>query len=110
MHREGFGGEVTGRCYLPEAILAEATKTRVQSKDLVLGLPMRRAAGFSRNDGTTYGKNCNTFGHSGWGESFGFADPGAKLGITYAMNQMGSNLRGDPRSLRRIEATHDSLS
>jgi CubicO group peptidase (beta-lactamase class C family) len=37
-------------------------------------------------------------GHSGWGGSFGCADPDAKVGIGYAMNQMGADLVGDPRA------------
>ena len=103
------GGEFAGHRYLSQATLAEATRKRVHGKDLVLGIPMRWAAGFSCNDGVTYGENRNTFGHSGWGGSFGCADPDARLGIAYAMNQMSSTLRGDPRTLRLIEATYDSL-
>lgn len=103
------GGQHAGRRYLSEATLADATRQRVHGKDLVLGIPMRWAAGFSRNDGVTYGKNRNTFGHSGWGGSFACADPDAGLGIAYAMNQMNSNLRGDPRSLALIAAVYESL-
>ncbi|MFN2426193.1 MAG: serine hydrolase domain-containing protein [Candidatus Binatia bacterium] len=103
------GGEVGGRRYLSRETIAEATRKRVHAKDLVLGIPMRWAAGFSRNDGVTYGTNRNTFGHSGWGGSFGCADPDAQLGIGYAMNQMYANLRGDPRSVALIAAVYDSL-
>ncbi len=103
------GGEAAGRRYIRGETIEEATKKRVHSKDLVLGIPMRWGAGFSRNDGVTYGKNRNTFGHSGWGGSFGCADPDAKLGIAYAMNRMFANLRGDPRSLALLEATYASL-
>lgn len=103
------GGEAGGRRYLAPESIAEATRKRVHDKDLVLGIPMRWAAGFSRNDGVTYGKNRNTFGHSGWGGSFGCADPDAGIGIGYAMNQMYANLRGDPRSLALIAAVYESL-
>ena len=40
----------------------------------------------------------------------GFADPTTKLGIGYAMNQMQANLQGDPRTLRLVEATYQSLA
>lgn len=103
------GGEAGGRRYLGREAIEEATKKRVHAKDLVLGIPMRWGAGFSRNDGVTYGPNRNTFGHSGWGGSFGCADPDAGIGIGYAMNQMYANLRGDPRSLALLEALYASL-
>lgn len=102
------GGEAGGRRYLKPATLAEATRIRVRAKDLVLGVPMRWAAGFARNDGVTQGPNRATFGHSGWGGSFGCADPDARVGIGYAMNRMGSNLRGDPRALRLLAAVYGS--
>jgi CubicO group peptidase (beta-lactamase class C family) len=103
------GGEAGGHRYLGREAIEKATRKRVHSKDLVLGIPMRWGAGFSRNDGVTYGANRNTYGHSGWGGSFGCADPDAALGIGYAMNQMYANLRGDPRSLALLEATYTSL-
>jgi CubicO group peptidase (beta-lactamase class C family) len=103
------GGEQEGRRFLSRETLAAATRERVHVRDHVLQIPMRWAAGFLLNDGVTYGPNPNTFGHSGWGGSFGCADPDAKLGIGYAMNQMYANLQGDPRSLALIEAVYASL-
>ncbi len=103
------GGEQNGRRFLTRETLANATRERVHVRDHVLQVPMRWAAGFLLNDGISYGPNDNTFGHSGWGGSFGAADPDAKLGFGYAMNQMFPNLQGDPRSLTLIEATYASL-
>lgn len=103
------GASGSERRWLSAETLEAATRKRVHAKDLVLGIPMRWGAGFSRNDGVTYGPNRNTFGHSGWGGSFGCADPDARLGVGYAMNQMFANLRGDPRSLSLIAAVYDSL-
>lgn len=37
-------------------------------------------------------------------ESFAFADPGRRLGVSYVMNRMGQNLVGDPRGLALISA------
>jgi CubicO group peptidase (beta-lactamase class C family) len=103
------GGEAGGRRYLSPETIADATRERVHSVDLVLGFPMRWGAGFLLGDGVIYGPNPRTFGHSGWGGSFGCADPDAKLGIGYAMNQMYANVRGDPRSLALVRAVYESL-
>ncbi len=103
------GGEQDGRRYLSRETLAEATRERVQSTDLVLQVPVGWAAGWMLNGLGIYGPNERTFAHAGWGGSFGAADPDAKLGIGYAMNQMYPNLMGDPRSLALLEATYASL-
>jgi CubicO group peptidase (beta-lactamase class C family) len=103
------GGEQDGRRYLARETLAEATRERVHTTDLVLQVAMPWAAGWMRNDLGIYGPNPSTFAHAGWGGSFGAADPDARLGLGYAMNQMYANLMGDPRSLALIEATYASL-
>jgi CubicO group peptidase (beta-lactamase class C family) len=103
------GGEQDGRRFLSERTLAQATRERVLSTDLVLQVPMQWAAGWMLNDLGIYGPNARTFAHAGWGGSFGAADPDAKLGIGYAMNQMYPNLMGDPRSISLIEATYACL-
>ena len=51
-----------------------------------------------------YGPNPDAFGHSGWGGSFGCADPETKLAIGYVMNQMGDRVIGDPRAAALCEA------
>ena len=40
-----------------------------------------------------------SFGHAGAGGSLGYADPDAKVGYGYVMNQMGGGLTGDPRTI-----------
>lgn len=103
------GGEQDGRRYLSRQTLAEATRPRVESTDLVLQVPMGWCAGWMLNGLGIYGPNPRSFGHAGWGGSFGAADPDARLGFGYAMNQMYANLMGDPRSLALVEATYASL-
>jgi CubicO group peptidase (beta-lactamase class C family) len=103
------GGELGGRRFLSPAVLAEATRERVSSTDLVLQVPMPWAAGWMLNDLGIYGPNPRSFAHAGWGGSFGAADPDAKLGLGYAMNQMYPNLMGDPRSVSLIDAVYESL-
>jgi CubicO group peptidase (beta-lactamase class C family) len=103
------GGAWEGRRYLSRETLAQATRERVLATDHVLQFPARWAAGWMLNNYGIYGPNPNTFAHAGWGGSFGAADPDAKLGIGYAMNQMYANLMGDPRSLDLLNATYASL-
>jgi CubicO group peptidase (beta-lactamase class C family) len=103
------GGELAGVRVLGSSALARATRERVHVRDHVLQIPMRWAAGFLLNDGITYGPNENSFGHSGWGGSFGCADPDRRLGIGYAMNQMYANLQGDPRTLGLLDAVYASV-
>ena len=103
------GGESGGRRYLSPGTIKEAARTRVHSTDLVLGIPIRWASGFAGNDGAIYGPNRESFGHSGWGGSMGFADMDRRLAVGYAMNQMFANLRGDPRSLTLIAAVYAAV-
>ncbi|MCW0196520.1 serine hydrolase domain-containing protein [Sphingopyxis sp.] len=89
--------------------LAAATAPRTGGVDLVLGLPARWAAGFLTNSDGLYGPNEAAFGHSGWGGSFGFADPVANIAMSYTMNRMGTMLRDDPRDVALIEAVYRCL-
>jgi CubicO group peptidase (beta-lactamase class C family) len=54
--------------------------------------------GMALNTPGIYGPNPRAFGHSGWGGSFGCADPDGGVAIGYACNQMGPELVGDPRT------------
>ena len=56
-----------------------------------------------------YGPNPRSFGHSGYGGSFGMADPEARMSIGYVMNHMGNNLSGDPRQVALTEAVYACL-
>lgn len=91
------------------ATLAAATQPRIEGVDLVLGLPARWAAGFLINSDGIYGPNEAAFGHSGWGGSFAFADPVAKLAVSYTMNRMGTMLRDDPRDVALINAVYGCI-
>jgi len=62
------------------------------------------------NDETTFfGPNPRTYGHSGWGGSFGCADPEQRLAIGYVCNQMGPDLVGDIRGRELCAAIYRSL-
>ncbi|MGB3391939.1 MAG: serine hydrolase domain-containing protein [Stenotrophomonas sp.] len=82
---------------LSEAALDAMTRARGLPHDEMLG-ERQWAAGVALNRGGLYGHNAGAFGHSGWGGSFGFADPATGRGVAYIVNRMGSALNGDPRA------------
>jgi CubicO group peptidase (beta-lactamase class C family) len=55
------------------------------------------------------GPNPHPFGHPGAGGSIGFADPDAKVGFGYVMNQMSSAPPLDPRPRVLIKELYASL-
>lgn len=103
------GGSVDGIKIVGRDTIKRATAEQCSGVDRNLGLESSWASGFSRNGRGMYGPNADTFGHSGFGGSMAFADPSAKLSVGYTMNQMHSNLQGDPRTLRLVEAIYDCL-
>lgn len=104
--RAGIGGEDE---LISKKALSAATAEQCSGVDRNLGIETRWGAGFMLNVDGLYGPNPKAFGHSGWGGSMAFADPDSGLAVAYAMNQMGSSLRGDPRGQRLIEAVYNSL-
>ena len=108
------GGILDGVRIISKTGIDLATKVEVPHGtrlDLVLGRDAQWARGFMTSHPSTaqYGPNPGTFGHSGAGGSLVFADRVANLGVGYVMNQMLSNLNGDPRSLRLIEALYHCI-
>ena len=75
-----------------------APATRSKRQDLLLGFADSWGMGMALNVPRIYGPNPRAFGHSGWGGSFGCADPDANVSIGYVCNQMGPELIGDPRT------------
>lgn len=87
------------RLLRPEAIATMTTPaTRDGRKDMFLGFTDSWGMGMALNTPGIYGPNPRAFGHSGWGGSFGCADPDAQVSIGYVCNQMGPDLVGDPRT------------
>ncbi len=76
--------------------------------DLLLGFTDTWAMGMALNRPGIYGTNRDAFGHSGWGGSFGCADPDAGVAIGYVCNQMGPELVGDPRTAGLCQAILDA--
>ncbi len=92
-----FYGAIVNGGLLSGAGLAAMVKPRGAAHDEMLG-KRQWAAGVALNLDGLYGARPDAFGHSGWGGSFGCADPGSRRGIAYVTNRMGSALNGDPRA------------
>ena len=83
---------------------------QAQGPDQVLQLETRFGLGFMLTaDFMPLGPNPRTFGHPGAGGSLGYADLDAGIGFGYVMNQMQSNISGDPRVRGLIDAVYASL-
>ena len=103
-------GWLDGEDILSPALIAEAARQRIRGQDLVLPYEMSWGAGFMRNETVhPWGPGGETFGHSGWGGSCAFADPERRLGGAYVMNKQSTDLLGDHRPRRLIEAAYASL-
>jgi CubicO group peptidase (beta-lactamase class C family) len=72
--------------------------------DQFLGFADCWGMGVALNAPGIYGDNPEAYGHSGWGGSFGCADPGAGVAIGYVCNRMGPELVGDPRTAGLCQA------
>jgi CubicO group peptidase (beta-lactamase class C family) len=98
-----------GRRLVSPETLAQATACRFDGDDLVKGVYTRWSAGFWLNQNGLYGPNLESFGHSGWGGSFAFADPVAGLAVAYTMNRMSDQFELDPRRRGLIDAAYACL-
>jgi CubicO group peptidase (beta-lactamase class C family) len=101
------GGRLGDVCALSPASIAALSARGGDGADLLLGFDPGWAMGVSQNPRGNYGPNPLTIGHSGWGGSFGCADPQSGLAIGYVCNRMGSGLIADPRTdalVRSFEA------
>ena len=106
------GGEVDGVRVLSPASIERARTVQDTGPDAVLfGLPTRFGLGFSLpSNGVGFGAaSASAFGCPGGGGSIGFADPEARVGFGYVMNQAQDAMPPDPRALRLIDALYASL-
>ena len=101
------GGALDGVRLVSRETLAAATACRHAGVDRVLMLPFEWSCGFIRNvHKVLYGPNPEAFGHTGYGGSYGYADPERRIGVGYVMNKMGANLIGDMRGSSLMRALH----
>jgi CubicO group peptidase (beta-lactamase class C family) len=104
------GGSLDGSTLCRAETLARASAVQASGPDLVLQFPMHWGLGYIVNaDKALYGPNPRSFGHTGYGGSFGFADPDARLSMGYAMNRMAATLAGEPRGTNLVNAVYECL-
>jgi CubicO group peptidase (beta-lactamase class C family) len=78
---------------------------------LTLGFPMEQPIGqgfWLSSPYAPFGAP-GSFGHTGAGGSFGFADPENGLAVGYVMNRMSAGVMGDPRARRLVKAVYASV-
>jgi CubicO group peptidase (beta-lactamase class C family) len=102
------GGELNGvRIARPETI---AKFTELQwSGDLILPLEANVAVGYMLNcPAFPAGPNPKTFGHSGFGGAYGFADPENRIAFGYTPNKLwiGTKVETGERCNRLVEAVY----
>jgi CubicO group peptidase (beta-lactamase class C family) len=99
------GGALGIRPETMAAIVQPPTRPTSGSIDQVLKVPTAYSLGFLRpSSRTPFGSSSRSFGASGAGGSFAFADPEKGVGYAYGTNKMGHFLRSDPRE-RAIQTT-----
>ncbi len=105
------GGDVGGVHVLSPAQIDLANTENAFGPDEVLKpLHSRFGLGFFLTQPMIpFGPNKRSFGHPGAGGSIAFADPDARLGIAYVMNQMQMGLAGDARGFRLIAEVYEAL-
>ncbi|HRO02017.1 MAG TPA: serine hydrolase, partial [Terricaulis sp.] len=101
------GGVLDGVQIISPRGVERMIEVRSDRPDRALG-PRRWATGIALNTGL-YGPNADTFGHSGWGGSFGCADRESGIAIGYVMNRMAGSLNDDPRARRLAEAVFNAV-
>jgi CubicO group peptidase (beta-lactamase class C family) len=90
-------GTLNGVQVLPSEGVDVLRQVRSRGPDQMLG-ERYWASGVALNTTGMYGPHRSTFGHSGWGGSYGCADVEHNVAIAYVVNRMGSALNGDPRA------------
>jgi CubicO group peptidase (beta-lactamase class C family) len=104
------GGDLNGYRVLTPASIKRAHTEQANGPDLILGVTSRWGLGFALNQpNAPVGPNPRTFGHPGAGGSIGFADPDARIGFGYTMNQMGSDALIDGRASALFNAMFAAL-
>lgn len=91
------GGQLDGRRVIKGETIMLMTQAQLGRRDALLGFTDNWGMGVTFNQQGLLGPSPRTFGHGGWGGSFGCANVEAKVGIGYVCNQMGAQLVGDPR-------------
>jgi CubicO group peptidase (beta-lactamase class C family) len=108
------GGTLDNVHVLKEETIEAAIVEQASGIDEVLRVPSRFGLGLAlTRPNLRFGYGPRGFGHTGMGGSIGFADPDAKIGFGYAMNQMITTIGGtsdeDPRWPPLFDALYGCL-
>lgn len=105
------GGEVDGVRILEPASVDRARTEQASGPDAILAaMPIRYGLGFMLCSKTMpLSPSPNAFGHAGAGGSLGMADPDARVGFGYVMNQMKPGLMGGATAFASIKAFFEAL-
>jgi len=102
-------GEVDGVRLLDDGTAAAVRAEAVNGPDACLVVNSRFGMGFMLDGELTPMLSPASFGHAGAGGSLGYADPDAKVGYGYVMNQMAGGIAGDPRTVALNNAVRRCL-
>jgi len=102
-------GPVDGIRLIDDGTVRRASAEAVNGPDAVLVFPSQFGMGFMLHGTLTPMFGSSSFGHAGAGGSLGYADPEAKVGYGYVMNQMASGIAGDPRTVTLTDAVRACL-
>ena len=102
-------GDVDGVRTLQPATVAAATTEQACGKDEVLMIDSCFGLGFMLGASFGAANRPSAFGHAGAGGSLAFADPDARLGFGYVMNDLRFDPAGDPRSEELVRAVYRAL-
>ncbi len=101
-------GEVDGRRVLAAATVQRASRVESDGTDRIVGVPMQYGLGFALGPSLPPACGAHAFGHPGAGGSLGFADPEARIGFGYVMNQMQLGIDG--RSEMLVRAVYEAVA
>jgi CubicO group peptidase (beta-lactamase class C family) len=101
--------EVDGIRLIDDDSVAAVRREAVNGPDACLVLPTRFGMGFMLDGEFAPMLSASSFGHAGAGGSLGYADPDAKVGYGYVMNQMAGGIAGDPRTVALNDAVRSCL-
>jgi CubicO group peptidase (beta-lactamase class C family) len=102
-------GDVDGVRTLETQTVARGTIEQACGKDEVLMIESCFGLGFMLGASFGAANRASAFGHAGAGGSLAFADPEARLGFGYVMNDLRFDPAGDPRSEELVRAVYRSL-
>lgn len=105
------GGELDGVRLMSSATIDQAITEQHNMVEAMMQRPYHQALGFllTSEPIVWMGPGQRSFGHHGVGGSIGLGDPEAKLGFSYAMNNMHMRPDNGPRARRLIEAVYQCL-